>query len=115
MEYKVLTSSSPEGLTEKINNLIKNGWKPMGSHQVVEQHRQNRYSGSQHQDTLIKHEYSISMIKEFKPNVIEVDIMFGHPDDENGNVDETIKIYDEEGMREEFEYKLDCIIKNSGL
>ena len=115
MEYKVLTSSSPEGLTEKINNLIKNGWKPMGSHQVVEQHRQNRYSGLQHQDTLIKHEYSISMVKEIKPNIIEVDIMFGHPDDENGNVDETIKVYDEEGMREEFEYKLDCLIKNAGL
>ena len=110
MEYKVLTSSSPEGLTEKINNLIKNGWKPMGSHQVVEQHRQNRYSGLQHQDTLIKHEYSISMVKEFKPNVIEVDVAFYHPDD-----NEEIKIYDEEGMREEFEYKLDCIIKNAGL
>ena len=110
MEYKVLTSSSPEGLTEKINNLIKNGWKPMGSHQVVEQHRQNRYSGSQHQDTLIKHEYSISMVKEIKPNVIEVDIAFYHPND-----DETIKVYDEEGMLQEFYYKLDCIIKNSGL
>jgi hypothetical protein len=110
MEYKVLTSSSPEGLTEKINNLIKNGWKPMGSHQVVEQHRQNRYSGLQHQDTLIKHEYSISMVKEFKPNVIEVDIAFYHPND-----DETIKVYDEEGMLQEFYYKLDCIIKNAGL
>ena len=64
MEYKVLTSSSPEGLTEKINNLIKDGWKPTGSHQVVEQHRQNRYSGMQHQDTLIKHEYSQTIIKE---------------------------------------------------
>lgn len=110
MEYKVLTSSSPEGLTEKINNLIKDGWKPMGSHQVVEQHRQNRYSGSQHQDTLIKHEYSISMVKEIKPNVIEVDIAFYHPND-----DETIKVYDEEGMLQEFYYKLDCIIKNSGI
>ena len=110
MEYKVLTSSSPEGLTEKINNLIKDGWKPMGSHQVVEQHRQNRYSGLQHQDTLIKHEYSISMVKEFKPNVIEVDIAFYHPND-----DETIKVYDEEGMLQEFYYKLDCIIKNAGL
>ena len=50
MEYKVITSSSPEGLNEKINNLIKDGWKPTGSHQVVEQHRQNRYSGIQHQD-----------------------------------------------------------------
>ena len=115
MEYKVLTSSSPEGLTEKINNLIKDGWKPTGSHQVVEQHRQNRYSGSQHQDTLIKHEYSISMVKEFKPNVIEVDISFYHPEDENGIVDETTKVYDEEGMLEEFQYKLDCIIKNAGL
>lgn len=110
MEYKVITSSSPEGLNEKINNLIKNGWKPMGSHQVVEQHRQNRYSGMQHQDTLIKHEYSISMILDTPKNVIEVDISFYHPDN-----DETTKVYDEEGMREEFEYKLDCIIKNAGL
>jgi hypothetical protein len=107
MEYKVLTSSSPEGLTEKINNLIKDGWKPTGSHQVVEQHRQNRYSGSQHQDTLIKHEYSISMVKEFKPNVIEVDIAFYHPDD-----DETIKVYDIEGMTQEFDNKLSNIIKD---
>lgn len=110
MEYKVITSSSPEGLNEKINNLIKNGWKPMGSHQVVEQHRQNRYSGMQHQDTLIKHEYSISMTLDTPKNVIEVDISFYHPDN-----DETTKVYDEEGMREEFEYKLDCIIKNAGL
>jgi hypothetical protein len=110
MEYKVLTSSSPEGLTEKINKHIKDGWKPTGSHQVVEQHRQNRYSGLQHQDTLIKHEYSISMVKEFKPNVIEVDISFYHPEDENGIVDETTKVYDEEGMTEEFEYKLKQII-----
>ena len=110
MEYKVITSSSPEGLNEKINNLIKNGWKPMGSHQVVEQHRQNRYSGLQHQDTLIKHEYSISMTLDTPKNVIEVDISFYHPDD-----NEEVKIYNEEGMREEFEYKLDCIIKNSGL
>jgi hypothetical protein len=116
MEYKVLTSSSPEGLTEKINNLIKNGWKPMGSHQVVEQHRQNRYSGSQHQDTLIKHEYSISMVKEIKPNVIEVDVAFYHPYiNEDNEVDENRKVFDEEGMRAEFEYKLDCIIKNAGI
>jgi hypothetical protein len=43
-------------------------------------------------------------------NVIEVDISFYHPDD-----DETKRVYDEEGMREEFEYKMDCIIKNAGL
>ena len=108
MEYKVITSSSPEGLNEKINNLIKNGWKPMGSHQVVEQHRQNRYSGMQHQDTLIKHEYSISMTLDTPKNVIEVDISFYHPDN-----DETTKVYDEEGMLEEFDYKLKQLIKNN--
>jgi hypothetical protein len=45
-------------------------------------------------------------------NVIEVDIAFYHPDDENGIVDETIKVYDIEGMREEFEYELNHIINN---
>ena len=38
-------------------------------------------------------------------DVIEVDIMFNHPDD-----DETIKVYDVEGMREEFEYELNHLI-----
>jgi len=49
-------------------------------------------------------------ISKLQMNVIEVDIAFYHPDD-----DETKRVYDEEGMREEFEYKLDCIIKNAGL
>ena len=39
-------------------------------------------------------------------NVIEVDISFYHPND-----DETKEVYDEEGMREEFEYKLKQVIK----
>jgi len=39
---------------------------------------------------------------------IEVDISFYHPND-----DETKKVYDEEGMREEFEYKLKQVIKNN--
>ena len=43
-------------------------------------------------------------------NTIEVDISFYHPND-----DETKRVYDEEGMLEEFQYKLDCIIKNAGL
>ncbi len=38
-------------------------------------------------------------------DVIEVDISFYHPDD---NEDE--KVYDEEGMREEFEHKLKQLI-----
>jgi hypothetical protein len=45
-----------------------------------------------------------------RTDVIQVDVSFYHPND-----NESIKVYDEEGMLEEFQYKLDCIIKNSGL
>jgi len=44
-------------------------------------------------------------INKLSMDVIEVDISFYHPDD---NEDE--KVYDEEGMREEFEYKLKQLI-----
>ena len=64
MDYQILTSSSPSGLTQKVNEHIKEGWKPVGGHQVVENHRQNRYSGTQHQDTTIQSEYSQTMMKE---------------------------------------------------
>jgi len=47
------------------------------------------------------------------PKTIEVDISFYHPDDENGIVDETIKVYDVEGMREEFEYELNHLLNNN--
>jgi hypothetical protein len=115
MEYKIVNGGSPSELTTKVNEKIKEGWEVVGSHQVVIHREQNRYSGQQHMDTLNQLEYSQTMCKKFKPNVIEVDIAFYHPEDENGNVDETKKVYDEEGMREEFEYKLDCLIKNAGL
>lgn len=63
MEYKIVYAPSPEGLVKKVNEQMKEGWEPIGGHQVSEQHRQNRYSGSQHMDTIIKQEYSQSMIK----------------------------------------------------
>ena len=105
MEYKVITSSSPQGLNNTMNSLIKEGWEPKGSHQVVVIHSQNRYSGMQLMDTKHETEYSQTMVRETNKNVIEVDISFYHPDD---NEDE--KVYDEEGMREEFEYKLKQLI-----
>jgi hypothetical protein len=113
MEYKLVYGGSPSELTTKVNERIKEGWEIIGSHQVVIHREQNRYSGSQHMDTLNQLEYSQTMCKKFKPNVIEVDIAFYHPEDENGVVDETIKVYDDEGMREEFEYKLKQVIKNN--
>jgi hypothetical protein len=49
------------------------------------------------------------LMKQILPsNKIEVDIAYYNPDD-----DETKKVYDEDGMREEFEYKLKQIIKNN--
>ena len=110
MEYKIVNGGSPSELTIKVNEKINDGWELVGSHQVVIHREQNRYSGQQHMDTLNQLEYSQTMCKKFKPNVIEVDIAFYHPND-----DESVKVYDEEGMLEEFQYKLDCIIKNAGL
>lgn len=63
MEYIILNSNSPNGLSEKVNNLINDGWKPVGAHQVVEQHRQNRFRGAEHLDTLIENEYSQTMTR----------------------------------------------------
>jgi hypothetical protein len=63
MEYKVITSSSPQGLNNTINLLIGEGWTPVGSHQIVIVHSQNRYSGMLHMDTTHETEYSQTMIK----------------------------------------------------
>jgi hypothetical protein len=108
--YKIISSSSPQLLSNTINLLIGEGWEPIGPHQVVVVHSQNRYSGSQHMDTKHETEYSQTMVKKTNENVIKVDIAFYHPND-----DETKKVYDIEGMTQEFEYKLDCVIKNAGL
>jgi hypothetical protein len=110
MEYKVLYGDSPNELNEKISTHLQDGWKLSGSHQVVIRRQQNRFRGDQHVDTLNELEYSQTITREIKKNVIEVDIAFYHPEDENGIVDETIKVYDEEGMLEEFEYKLKLLV-----
>jgi len=64
MEYKVVTSSSASGLNESVQKHILEGYKPIGSHHVVEVHHQLRYSGMQHKDTQIEREYSQTMIKD---------------------------------------------------
>ena len=89
MEYKIVNGGSPSELTTKVNEKLNDGWELVGSHQVVIHREQNRFSGQQHMDTLNQLEYSQTMCKKFKPNVIEVDIAFYHPEDDNGIVDET--------------------------
>ena len=63
MDYKILTSGSPSGLTHKVKESTTEGWTPVGGHQAVEVHRQNRYAGTQHMDTRIESEYTQTMIK----------------------------------------------------
>jgi hypothetical protein len=107
MEVMIISSSSVDGLNTKINTNLQNGWKPMGSHQVVRSHSQNRFRGDQLADTIHQSVYSITMVKEGPViNKLEVDIAYYHPND-----DERIRVYDEEGMREEFEFKLSNLIR----
>lgn len=64
MEYHIVVSSSPEGLSGRVKEYIKEGWKPVGGHTVVEVQRQNRFAGQQHMDTLVKSEYSQTIVRE---------------------------------------------------
>ncbi len=64
MLYKILTSNSASRLSSAVQEHIQEGWKPIGSHGVVETHRQNRFAGMQHKDTTIRVEYSQTVIKE---------------------------------------------------
>jgi hypothetical protein len=63
MEYKIVTSSRANGLTEKVNELLKDGWECVGSHKVVEKNQQLQFAGSQHRRTEIQSEYSQTMFK----------------------------------------------------
>ena len=63
MEYKVLSSSSPQGLTEKVNDHVAEGYTPTGGVIVNIIQSQNRFRGSQHVDTINKLEYVQSVIK----------------------------------------------------
>jgi hypothetical protein len=64
MQYKIVTSKSASGLTEKTNTLLSEGWQVENrSYNVVETHHQMRFSGTQHKDTIIEREYSLAMYK----------------------------------------------------
>ena len=63
MTTKIIIASSHIGLNKQIEEMIAEGWEPIGSHSVVVIHSQLRYSGTQHMDTLHETEYSITMQK----------------------------------------------------
>lgn len=68
MEQKIITAHSASDLNSKLADLMKEGWKPMGPHQVVEVHHQMIYSGMQHKDTIVEREYSVSVQREHTPS-----------------------------------------------
>lgn len=61
MEQKIITSSYAGELNAKIQKMIDEGWEPVGQHSVVQTHAQNRYAGTQHQDTTYQYEYAQTM------------------------------------------------------
>lgn len=63
MEQKIITSGTAQSLNQKIADAIKEGWEPVGAHQAVEIHHQNRYAGTQLMDTRIEVEYSQTLRK----------------------------------------------------
>jgi hypothetical protein len=69
IQYKLFVSRNPSTFTQGINEYIQDGWEPVGSHSVVIINSLNRYSGSQHRDTLNEVEYSQTLIK--KENVLQ--------------------------------------------
>lgn len=63
LQVKVLTAHSASDLNTKISEAIKTGWEPVGAHQVVVTHTQNRFAGLQHKDSYNQFEYSITLKK----------------------------------------------------
>lgn len=64
MQYKILTDTNASELNVKVQDMLEIGWTPVGGHKVVEKHHQPKYAGSQHMQTVIRSEYSQTLIKE---------------------------------------------------
>jgi len=62
MKQIILTSFNASRLSEKVNEHIKEGFIPIGSHQVVTKYSQNKFSGTQHMATQHELEYSQTMV-----------------------------------------------------
>jgi hypothetical protein len=63
MEYKIATANTASELASKVNDLIKDGWQIVGSHQVLIKHQQNRFRGEQHVDTINDLEYTQTLTR----------------------------------------------------
>ena len=81
MEQKIITAHSASDLNSKLENLMNEGWKPMGPHHVVEVHHQLIFSGMQHKDTMVEREYSVSVQREHSPSEGQKEVIERYLDD----------------------------------
>ena len=91
---------SSDEFIEEVTDRVIQGGVPVENEEEVEEVRE--IIGSKVVSFITKQILSTSN------NTIEVDISFYHPND-----DETKKVYDIEGMTDEFNYKLKQVIKNN--
>jgi hypothetical protein len=63
MEYKVLMSRNLDVFNQMINDYIKDGWEPLGSHQVIVSMSENNFRGDFNIGSVNEVEYSQTMVK----------------------------------------------------
>jgi hypothetical protein len=63
-KYRVIKTGSVSQLNTLVNDLVKLGYKPIGSHKVVVKFSQNKFAGSQHMATQNELEYSQTLLLE---------------------------------------------------
>ena len=63
MDYKIVISSSTEGLEKKVKSLIEEGYVPTGGMMSYITKSKNRFRGNQHVDTINSVEYIQSVTK----------------------------------------------------
>ena len=115
MDKKIVTEMVNDIIEDKITQFIEN----ISSDEFIEEVTDRVIQGG----VPVENEEEIEEVREIigskvvsfitkqilstNDKTIEVDISFYHPND-----DETKRVYDIEGMTEEFEYKLKQVIKN---
>lgn len=68
MDYKIITANSTEKLQKKVQEYLDEKWTLVGGLHACRIHVQNRFSGTQHMDSLYEYEYSQGICKITKGN-----------------------------------------------
>jgi len=63
MEQKVITARSARELNSKIEDMIADGWEPVGGHTMTVEDEYAQYAGSQYRRTIRVHEFQQTMRK----------------------------------------------------